>query len=421
LCFSYQSCKKNDFSTNSDDTPTTYFDVNNEDADELASNSLSDDAENMLAEKNENDGELLTRASLMRVLQAFNSNLDLLPAYHYSSVRKVKYAGRHLVNTDKKTSFTLTGYGFGAKDKLTSKVVGLIAGVEQKGVEIVLWRDDSIVVNVPTLTYAPALTKSFSYKFKVYRANPKTGGKELVRVKSRTCISRKQASLVLSEVPKTATKGIVLNMKALLQGCYNAGTGLMTDNLRQQNLIPLVQPYNIPGIEYNGTETITANELTVTVNPIIDWILIEFRSPVNPYVILSRNATVIRADGSINVSDANIAQGFYNIAIRHRNHLGVISREAFEITGTTPLYNFSTRETLGVNSQKIISTGIYAMWAGDTYADGEINAIERVSAWDNKNATGYKLDDCSMNGTVDASDRSFIWNNRNLYSETTNN
>jgi hypothetical protein len=71
--------------------------------------------------------------------------------------------------------------------------------------------------------------------------------------------------------------------KALLSGGYDAGTGLMRDDLRTKGLIPSAQPYSTAPWSYAGTETVSNNVLNVSGdNAIVDWVLVELREEAAP-------------------------------------------------------------------------------------------------------------------------------------------
>ena len=67
-------------------------------------------------------------------------------------------------------------------------------------------------------------------------------------------------------------------------------------------------------------------------NAIVDWVVLEVRSPNDPSLVISSRAALLQSDGNIvdldgksNVQMTGIASGNYYVAVRHRNHLGTMT------------------------------------------------------------------------------------------------
>jgi pimeloyl-ACP methyl ester carboxylesterase len=180
--------------------------------------------------------------------------------------------------------------------------------------------------------------------------------------------------------------GLLVSPKIVLQGPYSSSTGMMTDSLRAKSLLPLyIEPYNLLG--YTSTNNSTA-ELpiegvfdTVGNKAITDWIFLELRDSTNPSIIAATRSALIRRDGNVVDMDGvspvyfnYILPGEYFVAIKHRNHLGVMTASAISLnTTTTTVIDFTSpaTATYGTNAQKNIN-GVMAMWAGDVNGDGVI-------------------------------------------------
>lgn len=115
--------------------------------------------------------------------------------------------------------------------------------------------------------------------------------------------------------------GLLLQLSVFMQGPHN-GTDMDTD-LRTGGLIPLSDPYGLGA--------------TVTSIPtdVVDWIKIEVRDPTNSSTILGEKAGFLRKDGQILDSDGNLGVRFSGlgvssgfVAVRHRNHLGIMTANA---------------------------------------------------------------------------------------------
>lgn len=210
-----------------------------------------------------------------------------------------------------------------------------------------------------------------------------------------------------------------LNTTLMLAGPYDQSTGLMNDNLRTQGEIPLTQPYDMPPFNYKGTETTNTTLLGRSGNDaIVDWVLVELRDKNNSSIILNQKAALLQRDGIVIDQNGsplfmtNAAYDDYFIAIRHRNHLGVMTLNQFPLSNTPTNINFATVPTYGnLALQQIGSTR--ALWSGDASQEGIINSVDRSLTWNQRNQSGYLNSDVNMSGTTEAADRAMTWNNRN--------
>ena len=163
-------------------------------------------------------------------------------------------------------------------------------------------------------------------------------------------------------------------VKAFLAGAYNQTTDLMRDDLRTKNLLPSSSPYS------NATATVNAGVFAATgANAIVDWVVVELRNSTTPATVVARRAGLLQRDGDIvgmdGLSGLNFGSltGSYYLAVQHRNHLGVMTLAAVNLSQTTTV-NFTTGAgTYGTNAQVQMETGVYGLWAGDVAGDG--NAI----------------------------------------------
>ena len=166
-----------------------------------------------------------------------------------------------------------------------------------------------------------------------------------------------------------------LELTLRLQGAINNTNPflLMDDDLRQEGLIPLNDPYssdpNFSGIE---SKVISSNVLGVTgENAIIDWVLVDLRDPTNIFesrmaqpALLQRDGDVVDVDG-VSPIGVNITGDFY-VAIHHRNHLGVMTDTPIRIDGTDVVVDFTNinTQTYGQHAQANLGTH-KALWCGN--------------------------------------------------------
>lgn len=214
---------------------------------------------------------------------------------------------------------------------------------------------------------------------------------------------------------------IKLNIRALLQGPYNAGTGAMNDGLRAAGYVPLQEPYTALGYTLvgGGDEATTAPVLAVTGSTaVVDWVIVELRDKNNNASVLSSRCALVRADGEVVDVDGTSAVGFpiaadnYYLAVKHRNHLSVVTFSTVALGTTAVSVDMAdgSTATYGTNAQKNIS-GTYVMWSGDVSDDGSVRytganndrdpiLAEIGGALPTATTTGYKYEDVNMDGTV---------------------
>jgi hypothetical protein len=195
-----------------------------------------------------------------------------------------------------------------------------------------------------------------------------------------------------------------------LEGPYTAGGGMRTD-LQTGGPIPTTSPYT------------DARESDPVPAGVTDWVLVELRgadgTTVRSYrsFFLKSDGSVVDTDGStVNCRMPGAGDGDYHIAIKHRNHLAVMSAAEETLNhASASLFDFSTGtgQYAGADA-KLLETGVYGLYAGDANGSGTVDASDRSAAWNDRNQSGYLNADCDLSGAVDASDRSITWNNRNM-------
>ncbi|WP_298515794.1 BspA family leucine-rich repeat surface protein [uncultured Kordia sp.] len=180
---------------------------------------------------------------------------------------------------------------------------------------------------------------------------------------------------------------IKVSPKVYLQGAsLNPNTGeetLMRDDLRVGGLIPTTSPYtdNLTcdiSVFNDGGSTGTGS---IDKN-IVDWIWIELRAANDNTNILYSQSALLQRDGDIvdvdGISSVSIKmpEGEYFIAIKHRNHLGIMTANAYFLSDVTTQLNFKNGDiiTNGTNALTSFGTpsGNLAMWAGNANGDAII-------------------------------------------------
>lgn len=213
-----------------------------------------------------------------------------------------------------------------------------------------------------------------------------------------------------------------LSLRAYLEGALvnNGGATaldgrpLMRDNLRNSpftstNEIPSADPYETAATYVNVVSKFTKlapqtthpefqqvtgpSVFTVTgQNAIVDWVFVELRSKSNNATVQATRAGLIQRDGDIVDVDGQSCLAFpgvavdsYYVAVRHRSHLGAMTKYGqsasnleslvdFTVPGT-PIYDKGTYLSFNYTGlgEKDNVVGTYrALWGGDFNADGKV-------------------------------------------------
>ena len=214
--------------------------------------------------------------------------------------------------------------------------------------------------------------------------------------------------------------GVNVDARVLLEGPYDANTGLMYDSLRSKGLVPLTEPFTAAGFPLVGAggESTNAGVLSATgPTAIVDWVLLELRNTANPATVqrsacalVQRDGRIVSPSGASPVLFSGIAPGNYFVAVRHRNHLGAMTASAIGLSAPTTTVNFITTTTFGTQATKGIGA-VNALWAGNVVGDGSLSYIGtnndrdpillRVGGTSPNNAvTGYFPEDVDLDGSV---------------------
>jgi lysyl endopeptidase len=217
------------------------------------------------------------------------------------------------------------------------------------------------------------------------------------------------------------TAAIRVSAKVFLEGPYGTGP-TMTDALRAASLIPPSDPYAGLGFTHaggGGGETINAGVLAATgTNAIVDWVYMELRSTAGGYPVVATHSALVQRDGDVVGMDGSspvsfaLAAGSYHVAIRHRNHLGMMTANAIALTGTTTVVDFTNAATAtyGIEARKNVG-GVQVMWAGNVNGDGQLlytgsgndrdPILVRIGgSIPTASASGYFVEDVNLSGTV---------------------
>jgi hypothetical protein len=202
----------------------------------------------------------------------------------------------------------------------------------------------------------------------------------------RTSASDTANGTAFQTTPMTLTSAAAappaLTLRALLQGTYVKSTGLMRDSLRVNAFIPTAQPYASFG--HLGNEMTTSTLLNTTgANAPVDWVLVELRDKANPTTRLASKAALIQADGDVveaatgstTLSFAGVTAGNYYVALRHRNHLGLMSAAPVSLSATPAAVDFSQASTAVYGADVRVAQGaVLLLPTGDVNHDNKLIA-----------------------------------------------
>jgi len=225
-------------------------------------------------------------------------------------------------------------------------------------------------------------------------------------------------------------QGITVQARAYLQGAltnsFEVGTThdrpLMRDDLRDNpfnnsRVIPDDDIYQIPlivndyvTVDLTGSYTHVAcgaypqfqtipepfSVFAVTgEDAIVDWVFLELRDK-NDYTsivatrsgLIQRDGDIVDLDGASAVFFPDVATDAYFLVVRHRNHLGVMTKfpktpeelsdlidftdldtDVFDFSNTDNLFNYSG---MALKNMTVNGVEVNAMWGGDCNADGKI-------------------------------------------------
>jgi hypothetical protein len=178
-------------------------------------------------------------------------------------------------------------------------------------------------------------------------------------------------------VPSTP---LLISPRVYLGGAFNSGNGSMDDGLRSQDLIPLLEPYTALGYGPDGAGAVASEVLEVTGNgAIVDWVLIELRSPTAAATVISTRAALVQRDGDVVDVDGDsplafdVQAGPYFVALVHRNHLAVMSAAPLTLSTTTTTFDLTdpATSTYGTNARANVN-GTMVLWPGDSDNNGTI-------------------------------------------------
>lgn len=216
-------------------------------------------------------------------------------------------------------------------------------------------------------------------------------------------------------------KGAVVDAQVLLAGPYDPGSGLMRDDLRQLGLLPLSEPYSVLGLTSGNGENVDPSVFSTTgPSAVVDWIIIELREVQDPAVIQRTRLALLLADGRlVDLDGSSLVQMKLEsdsafIAIRHRNHLGAMIDQPFDLAAMdTTVIDFIDPATIKYGTEPMVNVnGNDLLWSGNTNLssasikyigsdnDRDPILVEIGGSSPTNTAQDYSLNDVNMDGTI---------------------
>ncbi|MEM7101565.1 MAG: GEVED domain-containing protein [Bacteroidota bacterium] len=232
-------------------------------------------------------------------------------------------------------------------------------------------------------------------------------------------------------VVSSNTNLTVVCTTVFLEGSFNQFTlgpnDRMRTTLRDNNILPLAQPFNVSPWNYGGSESFSS--LAEMPSDMVDWVYVVLRAGNDPSNVSATFAGVLHADGSITDTEGNFVAfdisnpaGYY-IEVFHLGHLPVVSAIPVVPDGSGFLcYDFTTNmnqsyRNPGLDDDPVIElnslSGFFSCMIGGNCQplDCQVDANDATSMFQVFNANPYYgPEDTNMDGLIDSNDLNGIFN-----------
>ncbi|MBP6698468.1 MAG: hypothetical protein KA175_12675 [Flavobacteriales bacterium] len=212
-----------------------------------------------------------------------------------------------------------------------------------------------------------------------------------------------------------------LRPSIILDGATTAGTSShsMRTDLKTAGLLPQAEPYSAMGYTFlgGGGETLTANALA---RPLVDWVIVELRSTSQPTVVVASQAALVLSYGAVINSDGgdlnfNVAPGYYYVAFKHRNHLGVMTAQPVLLVGPPLIVDMTNSLIPAYGTEPMKPSGLrFRLWSGNAVTTVGTQQIKYAGVNNDRDAvlnrvggsvptgtaSGYLREDVNLDGVV---------------------
>jgi Bacterial Ig domain len=178
-----------------------------------------------------------------------------------------------------------------------------------------------------------------------------------------------------------------LELKAVLEGCFDTVAARMKTTLNQRGLLPGQTPVGMfavttaaghpyRGAPWNVTDT-TGNSIRSYAADIVDWVLVSLRTDqINASSAVYKAPALLHSDGTITFINPCLTldpNRSYYVVVEHRNHMGIMSSAGIPVVNGKLTYDFTVQNSYisgnpPTTGQKL-KGGKYVMLAGDGKKD----------------------------------------------------
>ncbi len=197
-----------------------------------------------------------------------------------------------------------------------------------------------------------------------------------------------------------------LSLSARLGGVLADANGHMRDDLRTAGLIPLTEPYSALGFAMVGGQgtmvaaDLLADQASWTSN-VVDWVLIDFRSAIDPAVIIATRVCLLTRVGGIMPVDpvTQLPYGSYYIAVRHRNHMSAMTSLPVQFDGVSRYANltYSATNCFGTAG---VSEAAHGLWPGNARIVSGTQQVKYAGLSNDRDAILQRLGGSEPNAVV---------------------
>jgi hypothetical protein len=200
----------------------------------------------------------------------------------------------------------------------------------------------------------------------------------------------------------------------------------MATDLCINGLLPITEPYTAMGwmTAGSGGETASSEVLEpqeYANNNVVDWMLLELRDVQDPSIVVASKCGLLHGNGLVTAEDGispvtlMAPYGNYYLAVRHRNHLGIMSAEPFNAMSlpTTKYLNYPAF-VHGTNALCEYSPGRFGLWPGNSALDASEQVIKYAGLSNDRDpilqriggnaptatTAGYHVEDVNLDGVV---------------------
>lgn len=214
-------------------------------------------------------------------------------------------------------------------------------------------------------------------------------------------------------------RDVTVRSSIFLQGSYVKADGLMQDVLRQENLLPLIEPYTGLGYTHlsGGGESVAQTVFDISgPDAIVDWVFLELSDKSNRAQIIATRSALLQRDGDVVDVDGvspvtfDVANDDYFLAVRHRNHVVVKSAQLINFSSGTGVLDFTSdlsQSLGGANGIANLGDGKFGLFSGDVLGTGQVQNTDKSNLESVNGTSGYVAADVDLNGQVQNTDLQF--------------